>query len=307
MSKTILVAGSSNADRFMRLPHLPAVGETVSDGVFAQAFGGKGANQAVAAARAGGNVVFVNAVGADAEGAAMREAFAADGIDVSHMIVSPDLPSGAALILLDGEGRNYLAVAPGANYALRPEHVTPLLQPNGAAILILQNEIPANTANAAIEQAGAAGIPVLLNYAPVRDRGIVLDNRVTYLVVNENEAAELTEQTVSTAETAFAAGEHLIEKHGVGNVIVTLGAAGLVVLASDGSRLFVPAFAVRAVDTTAAGDTFCGALAAALVEGKPIADACRWASAASALSVTSAGAQPSIPYRAATEAFSASY
>ena len=140
----------------MQLPHLPAIGETVSDGVFSQAFGGKGANQAVAAARAGGEVVFLNAVGADAEGTAMREAFLRDGIEISRMVVSPDLPSGAALVLFDNAGRNYLAVAPGANYALRPEHI----QSNtdticGAAYIVLQNEIPADTAQAAIQLAHA--------------------------------------------------------------------------------------------------------------------------------------------------------
>lgn len=303
MSKRIVVVGSSNADRIMKLPRLPAVGETVSDGVFGQAFGGKGANQAVAAARAGGNVVFLNAVGADAEGAAMVKAFAADGIDTSRMVVSSDLPSGAALVLFDGEGRNYLAVAPGANYALRPEHIARHEAVFGdAAIVVLQNEIPADTAEAAMNTAHARGVPVLLNYAPVRDRGISLSPLVATLVVNENEAAELVSVAVSDRESAFAAGESLLS-HGISTVIVTLGADGLVALESTGTRFHLPAFAVKAVDTTAAGDTFCGALAVALVENQPLANACRFASAASALSVTGAGAQPSIPRRAQIQAF----
>lgn len=303
MNKPILVIGSSNVDRIMQLPHLPAVGETVTDGVYSQAWGGKGANQAVAAARAGGNVVFLTAVGADAEGAAMTAAFAADGIDTSRVVTSPDAASGAALILIDSQGRNCIAVAPGANDALRPEHIATNTEAiRAASYVILQMEIPADTTLAALEAAHSAGVPVLFNFAPVRTSDVPVSPAMTGLVVNESEATQLTGITVTDRETAQSAGESLLSR-GSRFVIVTLGADGLFALDANGLRQHVPAFRVTPVDTTAAGDTFCGALAVALVEGKPLSDACRFASAASALSVTKAGAQPSVPHRAEIEAF----
>ncbi|MBC8137346.1 MAG: ribokinase [Fibrella sp.] len=303
MKNQIVVIGSSNADRIMQLPHLPAVGETVTDGVYSQAWGGKGANQAVAAARAGGNVVFLNAVGADAEGTAMTQSFAADGIGTSRMIVAPDVASGAALVLFDGEGRNYLAVAPGANYALRPEHIVANAEViQSAAYIIMQMEIPVDTTLSALAMAQSAGVPVLFNFAPARTLDVPVSAAMTGLVVNENEATALSGITVTDRATAQSAGESLLAK-GPRFVIVTLGADGAFVMSGDGLREHIPAFRVTPVDTTAAGDTFCGALTVALVEGKPLADACRFASAASALSVTKAGAQPSVPHRAEIEAF----
>lgn len=303
MKNQIVVIGSSNADRIMQVPHLPAVGETVTDGVYSQAWGGKGANQAVAAARAGGDVVFLNAVGADAEGAAMRHSFAADGIDTSRMVVAPDVASGAALILFDDEGRNCIAVAPGANYALRPEHLAANADViRAASYIIMQMEIAIDTTLSALELAQSAGVPVLFNFAPMRTYEVAVSSAMTGLVVNENEASALSGITVTNRESAQSAGESLLAQ-GPKFVVVTLGADGLLVLDTDGLREHIPAFRVTPVDTTAAGDTFCGALTVALVEGKSLAEACRFASAASALSVTKKGAQPSVPYRAEIEAF----
>ncbi len=301
MQKKIVVIGSSNTDRIMRVPHLPAVGETVSDGVYSQAWGGKGANQAVAAARAGGGVVFLSAVGADPEGAAMIRSYARDGIDVSRMVIAPDTATGAATILIDAEGRNCIAVAPGANYALRPAHITENAELIGsAAYLILQREIPVDTTRAVLELAASADVPVLFNFAPVRVDDVPVSPAMTGLVVNENEASALTGVSVTDADSARAAGEILLTQ-GPRFVVVTLGAEGAYVLDTGGYRELIPAFRVTPVDTTAAGDTFCGVLAVALSEGGTLADACRFASAASALSVMKTGAQPSIPYRAEIE------
>ena len=301
--KNIVVIGSANADRIMALPHLPAVGETVTEGVFSQAYGGKGANQAVAAARAGGSVAFISAVGDDAEGAAIRENCVRDGIVTTALLTVPGVPTGAALVLFDTAGRNYLAVAPGANYSLTPEDIALHADTiRAAAYVVMQMEIPVDTTLAALEIARTAQVPVLFNFAPVRTRDVPVTNAMTGLIVNENEAAELTGLPMTNRAEAEAGADALLAR-GPRFVIVTLGADGAWVAETDGARTHLPAFEVTPVDTTAAGDTFCGALAAALTEGQSLAGACRFAQGAAALSVTKAGAQSSIPYRAEIEAF----
>jgi ribokinase len=298
----ILVIGSANVDRIIRLPHLPARGETVTDGQFMQTLGGKGANQAVAAARAGGAVTFLAALGCDPEGDAMHAAFARDGIDVSLALRVADTPSGAALVMCDAHGDNYLAVAPGANDRIRPAHIDAAASAIAAAkMIVLQMEIPSDSTRRALELAAQARVPVLFNYAPVRARDVPVSGQMTWLVVNEVEAAALSGLPVSSRDEAFRAAE-VLRRQGPRGVMVTLGCDGACILDSAGS-LYAPAFSVAPVDSTAAGDTFCGALAVALVEGRPLPDAVRFASAAAAIGVTRLGAQSSIPVRPEIDAF----
>ena len=298
----IVVIGSANADRIIQLPHLPARGETVTDGRFMQTFGGKGANQAVAAARTGGAVTFLVSLGIDADGDAMLEAFRQDNIDVSHALRAVDAASGAALVICDTQGDNYLAVAPGANDRMRPEHidaVAPAIA--GAGMVVLQMEIPSDTTQRALDCAAQAGVPVLFNYAPVRSRDVPVSTRMSWLVVNEVEAAALSGLPVSSRDEAHRAAEAL-RRQGPRGVIVTLGRDGACVVDQTGG-FHAPAFPVTPVDSTAAGDTFCGALAVALVEARPLAEAVRFASAAAAIGVTRLGAQSSIPWRREVDAF----
>ena len=297
----ITVIGSSNVDFIMQLERLPAVGETVTGGQFAQTFGGKGANQAVAAARAGGAVTFVSAVGDDPFGAQMIDNFARDGINTDHVFRSPDHPSGSALVMFDGEGNNYLSVAPGANYALAPAHIEAARAPIAASkMVVMQMELEVETILAALEECARAQTSVVFNYAPARALEVPVSDKMHGLVVNEVEAAQLTGTDVTDFKRARHAALLLLEK-GPQFVVVTLGAQGALWSTPD-SNGHESARAVQAVDATAAGDTFCGALAVALGEGRELSDAVRFANAASALAVTKMGAQPSIPTRAQIEA-----
>lgn len=303
MSGKITVVGSSNVDMIMQVAKLPALGETVTDGVFLQTFGGKGANQADAAARAGGDVTFLTCLGRDAFGPTVAENFARDGIDTSRIVFDETLPTGAALIMFDNNGDNYLTVAPGSNYALTPEHIdanADILA--SSAMVVLQLEIEVATILRTLEVCAEKGVPVLLNFAPARTSEIPIDSKINTLVVNEIEAEMLTGVLVSDVTGAKSAAEALLAK-GPSTVIVTLGADGALVTTKDGLREVVPAFKVTPVDTTAAGDCFCGALTVALVEGKTLLEAVRFAGAASALSVTRMGAQPSLPTRTEIDRF----
>jgi ribokinase len=301
MAGKVVVVGSSNVDLLMKMPRLPKVGETVTDCLFAQVFGGKGANQAVGAARAGGDVVFIACVGDDGYGGQVIESLRRDGIDTRFVSREPGVASGTALIMVGGEGHNYLAVAPGANYRLTPAHVDRARQTiEGAAIVISQCEILPETLDRAIALGAELGKPVMLNLAPARPVSAPSLAKLAYLSVNETEAEFLTGLEVASERDVEAAAEALLAK-GPRTVVLTLGARGAYV-AGDGVRALVPGFAVAAVDSTAAGDVHCGALAVALVEGRPLLEAARFANAAAALSVTKLGAQPSAPRREDIEA-----
>ncbi len=301
MTGKIVVIGSSNADFIMKMERLPRVGETVTDALFMQTFGGKGANQAVGAARAGGEVIFVNCVGDDLYGRLIKDNLRAAGVNVECVFEETGVASGAALVLVGGEGKNMIAVAPGANYRLTPAYIDRVRGVIAEAeMVVMQYEILPETLRYAVETCAQLGKRVVLNLAPARPIGSETLARLFALVVNETEAEFLVGYPVDTPERARQAAQDLL-KMGPQWAILTLGAHGLHA-ASRETCFDVPAFRVQAVDTTAAGDIFCGSLAAALVEGRPMPEALRFASAAAAISVTRLGAQPSAPARAEIEA-----
>ena len=296
-ARRVLVVGSANVDFTVAASRLPAVGETVSGGTLLVNHGGKGANQAVAARRLGAEVRLVACVGDDASGRGIRAALQAEGIGVDGMMVTADAATGTALIVVDGQGRNQIVVAPGANWRLSVEHVRARADDFAwAQVVMCQLETPLDTLAWALAEARRRGLVTVLNPAPVRE-GIADDvwRLVDYLTPNEGEAERLSGVAVRDAGSAAAAGRAL-RGRGVGAVIVTLGSQGsLACTARDDIR--VPAFPVEAVDTTAAGDAFNGALGAALAGRDPLPDALRFASAAAALACTRRGAQPSLPTR----------
>ncbi|MEN9226248.1 MAG: ribokinase [Thermostichus sp. HHBFW_bins_43] len=297
MPKPIRVVGSLNMDLVVQVPRQPVPGETVLGSDYAIYPGGKGANQAVAAARAGAEVQMWGAVGSDGFGHSLKENLEHNGID-THQLTLLEGPSGIALITVDPSGQNQIVVSPGANGRYTPKCLPPLTP---AALLLLQLEIPMPTVLAVVEQAFAQGIPILLNPAPIQPLPGSLLRRIHYLVLNETEAASLTQSPIATPEQAETVARRL-QKQGIPTVILTLGGAGLVWAEGEESG-YLPAHSVEVVDTTAAGDGFCGALAACLAAGGSLKEALRFANGAAALAVTRAGAQPSLATRSEIEAF----
>ncbi|NLU68624.1 ribokinase [Streptomyces sp. HNM0574] len=299
----IAVVGSLNLDLVTPVPHHPVPGETVLGGDIASHPGGKGANQAVAAARLGGRAAFVGRVGDDEAADVMIDAAREQGVDTTHILRTPGTPTGRALIAVNPEGENSIIVSPGANSRLTAEDCAAagdLLR--DAQVTVLQQEVPDEANHEAARRSG--GI-VLHNPAPAVE-GAELPPRIDLLVPNRTELAALTGTSVpGTIDEVTAAARKLTGASGgagerAGAVVVTLGGDGVLLL-EGGAALHVPAFRVRPVDTTAAGDSFCGALAVALAEGRALPDAARWACAAAAVSTTRAGAQPSLAHRAEVE------
>lgn len=302
MKPKILVIGSSNTDMIVKVPQIPQPGQTVLGGEFITAAGGKGANQAVGAARAGGDVTLIARVGDDMFGRRAVEGFQKDGIHVDYVVRCPQSPTGVALIFVAAGGQNSIAVAPGANAKLSTADVHRAAAAfEGATAVIMQLETPLNTVMDAAELATHHHVPVILNPAPAEPLSNDLFQRVSILTPNEAEATALSGIEVRDETTAAQAATKLRHR-GAATVIITLGALGAFVASAKVQQL-VPGFKVKPVDTTAAGDVFNGALAVALGEGKPLLDAVRFANAAAAISVTRLGAQPSAPTRLEIDRF----
>jgi ribokinase len=296
MTSSIVVVGSLNMDLVMRMTRAPVGGETVSGIDFAMLPGGKGANQAVACARMGANVIMVGRVGIDPNGDALKAGLAADGIDAREVKGLASTHTGVASIWVEDDGQNRIVLAPGANGLLDSASVARAnTMIDMAGMLIVQLEVPMLAVQAAVDRAFAAHVPVLFNPAPAVPLPDSIWACIDILVLNESEASAYAELSVVDPNSAAEAGA-LLRARGPDRVLVTLGAQGVVVIDGAGARHF-PAKKVKAVDTTAAGDTFIGALAAALCEGQSLDDAVALGQAASALCVTRKGAQTSIPYR----------
>ena len=297
----VVVVGSVNLDLVAHIPRLPLAGETVTGGTFARHHGGKGANQAVAAARFGAAVRFVGAIGDDEMGAAARDALSVEGVDTSGLHVVPGSPTGVALIAVDASGENQIVVAPGANARLSPESVRRALE--GAlllpGVLLVNLEIADEPLLEATALAHAAGLAIVVNPAPARPLPDALVELGPLLVLNEGEVEQLG-QAGSVESSARA----LAERTGA-PVVVTLGPEGALLV--DGRRAEqVKGHRVDAVDSTGAGDTVCGVLAAELAVGRAMAHAIATAMAAAALSVMVAGARDGMPSRSDVKAFLAS-
>lgn len=298
----LVVLGSVNADHVLRVPHFPRPGETLTGHGYKIVPGGKGANQAVAAARLGAPVSFIARVGDDAIGRQMRDGFAQDGIDVSAVELDEQLPTGIAIIYVSDEGENSIGISAEANGALSPamvqRHARLIAE---AHTLLLQLEVPLESVFEAARLARAQGTRVVLNPAPARPLCAELLALVDLITPNQTEAELLTGIRV-TDEASAAQAAARFHQMGIAEVMITLGSQG--VYCSDGQRQrLIPGFRVEAVDTTAAGDTFNGALLAAELAGADFDAAVRFAHGAAALSVTRLGAQSSIPSKTEVDAF----
>jgi ribokinase len=292
----IVVIGSSNTDMVIQSEKLPAPGETIIGGTFFMNPGGKGANQAVSAARLGGIVTFVTKVGNDLFGNEARANFIKEGINTDYILIDKESPSGVALINVDASGENCIVVAPGSNSNLNNEDIAPdLFKRSASDIFLIQLEIPLSTVSNVVRRAALNGNRVILNPAPARPLNDDMLNNLYLITPNETEASMLTGIKITDESSAYASARRLEDK-GIKNIIITLGSAGAFVSTGSFSGM-IPGVKVRAVDTTAAGDIFNGALAVAIAEGRDITDAVIFANKAASISVTRQGAQASAPFR----------
>jgi ribokinase len=292
----IIVVGSSNTDMVIKSKKLPVPGETILGGTFLMNPGGKGANQAVAAARLGGNVTFVTKTGMDVFGSEALNLFDNEGINVKYAIKDPENPSGVALITVDENGENSIVVASGSNASLSPGDIDErLFNTDQSDLFLMQLEIPLATVEYVARKAVSNGNRVILNPAPASSLSDDLLGHLFIITPNETEAEILTGIKVTDASSAGKAASILRNK-GVKNIIITMSAAGAYLHTGEVSKI-IPGVPAKATDTTAAGDVFNGALAVAISEGKGIEDAVAFANKAASISVTRMGAQASAPYR----------
>ncbi|MCX6064922.1 MAG: ribokinase [Chloroflexi bacterium] len=291
MKPKIVIVGSANMDLVVSVGRHPQIGETILGGKFDTIPGGKGANQAVAAARMGAGVTMIGRVGKDGFGAELRANFLKDGIDIDYVRVDEQEPTGVALITVDKDGQNTIVVASGANHQLTPSDLIAARAAFVKAdVMVTQLELPLDTVYQALALAEENGLRVVLNPAPAQALGADLLSKVDYLIPNEREAMQL-----AGTQSLDASIQKLLDV-GVKNLIITLGEQGVLV-ATAGVRKHFPAYLVETVDTVAAGDAFVGTFAVGLAEGLPVDEAVRLGNAAAAISVTRHGAQPSLPNR----------
>ncbi len=296
MNKKILVIGSANTDMVIKTKHFPLPGETILGGKFMMNPGGKGANQAIAAARLGGQITFITKIGNDIFGRQALQQFLKEGVNADYVISDPDNPSGVALITVDEKGENTIVVAPGSNGTLSPEDVAKAEAVFAEVeIILMQLEIPMTTVLFAAEMAARYGKKVILNPAPAAPLPDDLYKNLYIITPNRSEAEALTGVSIKDLATAGQAAQKLHQK-GISHVVITLGAEGAFAFNQNVAKL-IPATPVVAVDTTAAGDVFNGALAVALSEGLALDAAVELANQAAAISVTRMGAQASAPFR----------
>jgi len=298
----IVVVGSTNTDMVIKASHLPQPGETILGGTFFMSAGGKGANQAVAAARLGGNILFIAKTGYDIFGKQSIELFEKEGIDISCIARDHYQPSGVALITVDDKGENCIVVAPGANAALLPQDIDEVKEKiESASFILVQLETPVETVERVADIASSKGIKFILNPAPAAKLTDDLLKKISIITPNQKEAEMLTGIKVADMSSARQAAD-LLHNKGIETAIITMGKAGAFVW-HENNYSMIPGHTVNVVDTTAAGDVFNGALVVALCERKTMEEAVRFACKAAAISVTRLGAQASAPYREEVENF----